>query len=83
MDAGLAAGSFNQRQYVLQEVTNKTKANLLTAGITLTMVLFGIICKWKPAYGLIIGCSVSFTLAIILIRDGLVAKFQQYESKTR
>ena len=39
------------------------KARWLTAAIILTFGLFGLVCHWKPAYGLIVFLSVAFTCA--------------------
>ena len=39
------------------------KARWLTAAIILTFGLFGAVCHWKPAYGLIVFLSVAFACA--------------------
>ena len=39
------------------------KARWLTAAIIMTFGLFGLVCHWKPAYGLIVFLSVAFTCA--------------------
>ena len=39
------------------------KARWLTAAIILIFGLFGLVCHWKPAYGLIVFLSVAFTCA--------------------
>ena len=39
------------------------KARWLTSAIILTFGLFGLVCHWKPAYGLIVFLSVAFTCA--------------------
>ena len=44
-------------------MTAKYKARWLTAAIILTFGIFGLVCHWKPAYGLIVFLSVAFTCA--------------------
>ena len=53
-------------------MTKQTKANWLTVGIVSVLSAFGAVCHWKPAYGLIIGLSVAFTLTTITIRSSLL-----------
>ena len=53
-------------------MSKQTKANWLTVAIVTVLALFGLICHWKPAYGLIIGMSVAFTLTTIAIRSSLL-----------
>ena len=53
-------------------MSKQTKANWLTVGIVTVFGLFGLICHWRPAYGLIIGMSVAFTLTTIAIRSSLL-----------
>ena len=50
----------------------QTKANWLTVAIVTVLALFGLICHWRPAYGLIIGMSVAFTLTTLAIRSSLL-----------
>ena len=53
-------------------MSKQTKANWLTVAIVTVLALFGLICHWKPAYGLIIGMSVAFTLTTIMIRSSIL-----------
>lgn len=60
-------------------MTPKSKARHVTAVIILTMGLFGAVCHWKPAYGLIIFLSVSFTCTVFWLYNTLSHHFTPHE----
>lgn len=60
-------------------MTPKSKARSITAIIIFTMGLFGAVCHWKPAYGLIIFLSTSFTCTVFWLYNALSRHFTQHE----
>lgn len=57
------------------------QARALTAAIILTFGLFGLVCHWKPAYGLIVFLSVSFTCATQFIYLTLKAAISHHNEQ--
>lgn len=67
----------------MARMTKQTKANWLTVGIVSVLSAFGAVCHWKPAYGLIIGISVAFTLTAQAIRASLLETLNTANNATR